>query len=124
MDEYFQRIIRLIKKTGDKMVFFDSQQPENSFVIFSLEAYERELDNKVPKREISVQTLGLTEDDLTDKMNRDLAEWKNNENSQHLTEETTIGSQYFVQGPSKTSEKTKNWQIPGQTKKAAEEVIE
>jgi hypothetical protein len=124
MNEYFQRIVRLIKKTGDKMVFFDSQQPENSFVIFSLEAYERELENKPTNSEIPVKTLGLTEDDLTDKINRDLAEWKNSENFENLAEETSIGSQYFVQNPQKSSEKTKNWQIPGQIKKAAEEVIE
>ena len=36
MNEYFQRIVRLIKKTGEKMVFFDSQQPENSFVILNI----------------------------------------------------------------------------------------
>ena len=124
MDENFQRVIRLIKKTGDKMVFFDSQQPENSFVIFSLEAYEKELEAESSPKEIPVQALGLTEDGLTDKINRDLVEWKNNGNSQHLAEETTIGSQYFAQGPSKTSEKTKNWQIPGQIKEAAEEIIE
>ena len=124
MNEYFQRIVRLIKKTGEKMVFFDSQQPENSFVIFSLEAYERELENKATNSKIPVKTLGLTEDDLTDKINRDLAEWKNSENFENLAEETSIGSQYFAQNPQKSSEKTKNWQIPGQIKKAAEEVIE
>ena len=71
-----------------------------------------------------MKTLGLTEDDLTDKINRDLAEWKNSENFENLAEETSIGSQYFAQNPQKSSEKTKNWQIPGQIKKAAEEVIE
>lgn len=124
MNEYLQRMIRLIKKTGDKMVFFDSQQPENSFVIFSLEAYEREVEDKETNKQIPVKTLGLTEDDLTDKINRDLAEWKNSENLENLAEETSIGSQYFAPNPPKSSEKTNNWQIPGQIKKAAEEVIE
>ncbi len=123
MDENFQRIIRLIKKTGDKMVFFDSQQPENSFVVLSVEAYERELDASL-KNNIPVKSLGLTEGALTDKINRDLAEWKNQENNQYLSEETAIGSQYFVPNPSKFSEKTKNWQISGATKHAAEEIIE
>ncbi|MCX6795726.1 MAG: hypothetical protein NT165_03335 [Candidatus Falkowbacteria bacterium] len=124
MDENFQRIIRLIKKTGDKMVFFDSLQPENSFVVLPLEVYERELGVKELKSEISVAPLGLTEDGIADKINRDLLEWKNQENSQYLAEETAIGSQYFTQGPPKSSEKPKNWQIPGSAKQAAEEIIE
>ncbi|MFZ4648322.1 MAG: hypothetical protein ACOYMB_01655 [Patescibacteria group bacterium] len=124
MDENFQRIIRLIKKTGDKMVFFDSQQPENSFVVLSLEAYERELNGDNLKSETPVKPLGLTEGGLTDKINRDLAEWKNQENTPYLDEETEIGSQFFSQSPPKSSEKAKNWQIPGAIKQAAEEIIE
>lgn len=124
MDENFQRIIRLIKKTGDKMVFFDSREPENSFVIFPLDVYEKELDNESLKIEIPVQSLGLTEDTLADKMNRDLAEWKNRDYSSNLAEETTIGSQYFVNGPPKKTEKLNNWQIPGEIKEAAQEIVE
>lgn len=123
MDENFRRIIRLLKKTGDKMVFFDSQEPENSFVAMSIDSYEQELTVKEPN-DITVKALSLTEDDLADKINRDLSEWKNQENSQYLVEETTIGSQYFVKNPPKLNEKPKNWQIPGSTKEAAEEIIE
>ena len=124
MDENFQRIIRLIKKTGDKMVFFDSREPENSFVVLPLEAYERELNAPGESPKVPVAPLNLTDDGLADKINRDLAEWKNKENSQYLAEETAIGSQYFAQGPPKSVEKGKNWKIPGNAKQAAEEIIE
>lgn len=124
MDENFQRIIRLIKKTGDKMIFFDSQQPENSFVMFPLEVYEREVDRNNQVSRTPALPLDLTEGGLADKINSDLVAWKNEINPEFLAEEVQIGGQYFVQGPQKTTEKIKNWQIPEPIKHAAEEVVE
>ncbi len=61
------KIISLIKKTGDKCVVLDGQG--NSCVVMSLKDYERLVMSKSEVR-------GLTEDELLDKINRDIALWK------------------------------------------------
>jgi len=61
------KIINLIKKTGDRCVVLDSQG--NSYVVMSLKDYERIVFNKSEIR-------SLTEDELLDKINREIALWK------------------------------------------------
>jgi PHD/YefM family antitoxin component YafN of YafNO toxin-antitoxin module len=62
-----QKIIDLIKKTGDKLVVLDGNG--SSFAIMDLKDYERLVLGKSDVR-------GLTEDELLDKINRDIALWK------------------------------------------------
>jgi hypothetical protein len=69
MDQ-LQRFIDLVNKTGDKLVVFDKQNPDKSFVILAINDYER-LAGTAEK------SLGLTEDELADKINGDIAIWKN-----------------------------------------------
>jgi len=69
MDQ-LQRFIDLVNKTGDKLVIYDRYQPDNSCVILGINAYEAMIDR--------ANTLGdLTEEELADKINRDIAIWKN-----------------------------------------------
>lgn len=133
MEETFKRVIRLLKKTGDKMIFFDSQEPENSFVMIDLDHYEEEVLKGDLKGPILVKKDNLTNEDLTDKINRDISDWRNQENSPYLSEETAMGSQNFRSNPAnikEESEKSDNgtkkssWQIPGEVKKAASAIEE
>jgi|GEM_PF-414351 hypothetical protein len=69
MDQ-LQRFIDLVNKTGDKLVIFDRYQPDNSCVILGINDYERLLSSKD-------SVLDLTEEELADKINGDIAIWKN-----------------------------------------------
>jgi hypothetical protein len=122
--EQLKKILNLIKKTGDRVVVFDASQPDESYVIMDFDRYSRmnltdessqkEVAPKVEKTEISPvnsdlneKKENLTEEDLTDKINREISMWKNRENLPYLAEE----------------EKTKKaWQIPPQVKNKAQEV--
>ncbi|MCX6797623.1 MAG: hypothetical protein NTX66_00145 [Candidatus Falkowbacteria bacterium] len=107
MLDQLKKAIKLIKKTGDKIVFFDSQEPENTVVLVDLDSYEKMVlggeiaDNKL------VYKKTLTDEDLTDKINREILIWKNQENSRFLEEENKA---------------RKGWQIPPEVKSGAKEI--
>ena len=63
----FERILALLKKTGDRYIFED--QNGNVFIILGIEDYE----NLVLKNS---QVKGLSEDELLNKINKDIAVWK------------------------------------------------
>ncbi len=121
MQEQLQKAINLVKKTGDRLIVFDSSKPENVFVIMSLKDYENLVLGKSEVR-------GLTEDELLDKINRDIAIWKSEQN---LDEDTGAGLDYFqmLSDKQETEEKrarkgNKSWSIPRTRKMNAEEIIE
>src|SRR3989338_2085410 len=74
MQDQLQKAINLIKKTGDRLIIFDSAKPDNVFVVQTLKDYENLVLGKSEVR-------GLTEDELLDKINRDIAIWKSEQNS-------------------------------------------
>lgn len=93
-----QRIINLIKKTGDKAIILDENGDPN-YVIMGISDYERLV---VGKAEVK----GLTEEEFLDKINRDIAIWKENQEINHLPIEqhdfsrefggfSTFGLKYF-----------------------------
>ena len=123
--EQLKKILNLVKKTGDRVIIFDSATPDDSYVIMGFDNYAAGLDStpspKIAKvQEVSVNTPimadlsanseekeNLTEEDLTDKINREISMWKNRENSVFLGEEN----------------KTKKaWQIPSKVKDKAQEI--
>ncbi|MBI5765682.1 hypothetical protein HZA71_00450 [Candidatus Falkowbacteria bacterium] len=63
-----QKIINLIKKTGDKAIILD-ENGEVNYVIMTLSDYERLVLGKAG-------VAGLTEDEFLDKINRDIEIWK------------------------------------------------
>jgi len=46
MSSQLQRAINLAKKTGDKLIVFDSREPENSYVLIPFAEYEREVSER------------------------------------------------------------------------------
>lgn len=72
MPDRLQRLIQLINKTGDKLIVFDPEQSDNCYVISSLKDYERLIKDTGGVK-------GLTEDELIDKINRDIAVWKSDQ---------------------------------------------
>lgn len=121
MQDQLQKAINLVKKTGDKLIVFDSLKPDNTFIVMSLKDYENLVLGKSEVR-------GLTEDELLDKINRDIAIWKSD---QAETENIDAIPDYFRELPDKIEipEKVmkragKRWSIPSRRKVNAEEIEE
>ena len=68
MGQGLQRVLNLAKKTGDNVIVFDSLNPDNSYVILAINKYENLLE------EADYQDF-LTEEEMTDKINRDIEPW-------------------------------------------------
>ncbi|MFA6918744.1 MAG: hypothetical protein WC244_01335 [Patescibacteria group bacterium] len=69
-----QKVVDLINKTGDKAIVLD-QNGDPNYVLMSMDDYEQLI---VGKSEVR----GLTEAELLDKINRDIAVWKEGQKSQ------------------------------------------
>ena len=118
--QQLKKILDLIKKTGDRVIVFDGNNPDDSYVIMDFDSYAAKqcegtvaagaVDKAAPQAELSTnlpKSGDLTEEDLTDKINREISVWKNRDVSPFLGEEN----------------KTKNgWQIPPTVKNKAQEV--
>ncbi len=68
-DNQLQKAIDLSRKTGDRLIVFDRAESENPFVVMSLDNYEKLVIGQNEVRD-------LTEKELLDKINRDVAIWK------------------------------------------------
>ncbi|MEI6596956.1 MAG: hypothetical protein WCL13_01950 [bacterium] len=121
MQDQLQKAINLAKKTGDKLIVFDSSKPDNMFVVLSLKDYENLVLGKSEVR-------GLTEDDLLDKINRDIAIWKSDQGEEENIETITNYSRGLSakeEGFEKAIKMSgKSWSIPSRRKINAEEIIE
>ncbi|MFH0819639.1 MAG: hypothetical protein V1892_01265 [bacterium] len=72
-NKQLKQIIDLIKKTGDRLVILD--QKGAGFVMMDVNDYEKLI---LAKSEVK----DLTEDELLDKINRDIAIWKANQSQE------------------------------------------
>ena len=70
MENQLKRIIDLIRRTGDRVVVYDSNNPENSHVVMSFSEYEK-------MTALNDKKDDLTERELIDNINGDIAMWKN-----------------------------------------------
>jgi hypothetical protein len=110
--EQLKKILKLIKRTGDKVVIYSENDPDSSFVLMDIVGYENLLNKNIDSQNTENTTpvsnnLDLTADDLTDRINCDISTWKNQENGQYLDEES----------------KSRNpWAIPVKIKNGAQKV--
>lgn len=105
----FKKILKLIKKTGDKVIVYNEHEPENSFVLMNLDKYDELItENSSDKKQLKIANVpDLTGDDITDRINCDISTWKNQENGPYLAEES----------------KSRNpWAIPVKIKNGAQQV--
>lgn len=119
MQNQLQKAIDLVKKTGDKIIIFDSINSNSAYVIMGLKDYENLVLGKSEVR-------GLTEDELLDKINRDIAIWKSGQNEDGFFSEDKIKTNIEQEINFENQEKKamKAWSIPKDVKENAEEVIE
>jgi len=119
--QQLKKILNLIKRTRDRVVIFDASSPDESYVVMDFDNYEslasplvsKQKPESVVNKEVSEPVVApsedLTEEDVTDKINREISMWKNGESSPFLEEE---------------NKSRPGWQIPSQVKKKAQEVKE
>jgi hypothetical protein len=132
--EQLKKILNIIKKTHDRVIIFDGNKPDDTYVIMNLDSYvetavKADQPAKIAQPETAVaeplkpaqesapgkpelspksgKIENLTEEDLTDKINREISMWKNQENAPYLGEENKV---------------KKAWQIPPIVKDKAQEV--
>ncbi|MFH0892035.1 MAG: hypothetical protein V1867_04620 [Candidatus Falkowbacteria bacterium] len=84
MSNQLQKAIKLAKKTGDRLIIFDSGKTDNAYVVMSLDEYEKLI---VGGSEVR----GLTEDELLDKINRDIAIWKSEQDFDDYKQRNSYG---------------------------------
>jgi PHD/YefM family antitoxin component YafN of YafNO toxin-antitoxin module len=107
--EQLKKILNLIKKTGDKVIIYNENEPESAFALMNLDEYEKMAagTDKLDNTPVIADNPDLTADDLTDRINCDISTWKNQENSPYLAEES----------------KSRNpWAIPAKIKNGAQKV--
>ncbi|MBN2854242.1 hypothetical protein JXK06_01770 [Patescibacteria group bacterium] len=121
ISQELKKILNLVKTTGDRVVVYDAQESEETFVVMDLNSYEnlvlrdkklnKNNEDSEPENQIKNKNVKeLTEEDLTDKINREISLWKNQENPS------------FVAGDQKVEKPTKPWSIPPKVKEKAKEV--
>ncbi len=125
-----EKALNLAKKTGDRLIVFDELRTDRALVVMGLDEYEK-LVEKAP------QEPNLTEDDLLDKINRNIAAWNSGSTEDHS--EMTAADFFSAENRKKEGnnpkkytenyqEETKRgggpWSIPAEIKEGAEEIIE
>ncbi|MBU2575499.1 hypothetical protein KKF64_00170 [Patescibacteria group bacterium] len=90
MKQIINKVFDLIDKTGDRCIIL-SEDSDNAYAIMSLQEYERlALGNS--------DLIDLTEDQFLDKINRDIAVWKSQQNKEDddnlITDELDKNDEY------------------------------
>ena len=105
MRAQLKKALKLARKTNNSIIFFDAETPEDSFAIIDLDHYEKIVNPDILDKKEVIFKPNLTEEDLADKINREISDWKNEDKAEYLAEE---------------SKARKNWNIPPQIKDKAE----
>jgi hypothetical protein len=140
MHKQLQKAINLARKTGDRLIVYDMQDDDSAFAVMSLDEYEK---LTVEKSHVH----GLTEDELIDKINRDISIWKSDQvfemegrkdvnfsmdyksNIADFTGKfddnyNFLGEDFVEKEERPKKKKNNHWSIPFERKENAEEVID
>ena len=112
MQNHLQKAISLAKISGDKIIVFDSPVSDNGYVVMNIDEYEKIMRKNTDNR-------SLTEQELIDNINRDIAAWKSEQDlsiTKNQTEpsyhEEDRGFNNWKIGEKSTPEKKKNkWEM-------------
>ncbi len=86
-EQTFNRILKLINRTGDRVIVWDRQEPSEPFVLMPLSRYEDLAVDTATKPSIDSGNPALTGEDLADKINVEISNWKHEDDSQYIEEE-------------------------------------
>ena len=130
MDNQLKKVLKLAKKTKDRVIVFDADYPEEAFVLMDFAGYESLMDNNENKSNKNTENIekkaiesgnddkenqtenSLTENKIADKMNKGDKMWKEDKD---FTGENVYSSAQILQNRFKNN----NWQIPEDVKAAA-----
>jgi PHD/YefM family antitoxin component YafN of YafNO toxin-antitoxin module len=114
MSNKLQKVMRLARKTGDRVVVFDNNEPDDSFVVMPLEEYEEILGLNEPNGE----NFDLTEEKIADKIENSGQKkiWQNDRN---FHKENIYSSGQVLKDRYKGNN---NWSIPKSVKAAAVDI--
>lgn len=105
MREQLKKALKLARKSHNAVIFFDADSPDDTFAILDLDYYEKIANPELLDEKNAVYKANLTETDMTDTINREISDLKNEENAEFLAEE---------------SKRRKDWNIPPNIKNKAE----
>ena len=74
MNSHLDRILKLAQKTGDRVIIYDKYEG-NHFVLMDIDEYEYFSEDSFDAKS---NVVGLSETQLIDKINRDIAIWRAN----------------------------------------------
>jgi PHD/YefM family antitoxin component YafN of YafNO toxin-antitoxin module len=57
MSKQLKQVINLSKKTGDRIIVFDNSEPEDSFVLMSLNQYEKLIEAETDKKDLTAKKI-------------------------------------------------------------------
>lgn len=125
MQNHLQKAIDLAKISGDKVIVFDSPESDHGYVVMNIEEYEKII-KKTPVNR------SLTEQELIDNINRDIAVWKSeqdlsinkNQTEQGFDPEDADINDWKIGEKTSPAKKKNMWKIPEERKEGAEEIIE
>jgi hypothetical protein len=112
-NEQLRKAIELSKKTGDRLMVYDLNTTDDAFIVMAIDDYEKMVLNKK-----KCSNNDLTDDELTDKINRDIASWKEAQGAEReeiVDDEENQSSELiydYRQDKGKENEKNEHWNIP------------
>ena len=89
MQNKLQKAIDLVNKTGDRLLVADMADPERVFAVMSIDEYEKLMFDKSGVR-------NLTENELLDKINRDIAIWKSDNEFDKNGQKSSIQARKYL----------------------------
>ncbi|MCK4540132.1 hypothetical protein KAU09_03195 [Candidatus Parcubacteria bacterium] len=89
MQNQLQKAINLVNKTGDRLLVVDMANPEQVFALMSIDEYEKLMIGRSEVR-------NLTENELLDKINRDIAIWKSENEFNENGQKSSIQAQKYL----------------------------
>lgn len=121
MSKQLKQVINLSKKTGDRIIVFDNSEPDNSFVVMTLEQYEGLVGDNFGLGDKNFQNYNNSKKNL-DTSNRAPV----GDNNQGLTEKKIIDKIGSTENNEQNNSSNRNfrnnnWQIPPQIKQESEE---
>jgi len=110
-----KKAIELSKKTGDRLMVYDLNTSDDAFIVMAIDDYE-----KIALGEKNHPSSNLTDDELTDKINRDIVSWKESqvtEKEDMLDDENSQEAELTYDYKQKKKEgdkgeKKEHWSIP------------
>ena len=114
MSKQLKQVINLSKRTGDRIIVFDNSEPDNSFVVMTLDQYESLIDKDSSKINSGFQNSSNGSQEIVNNNSQDLTEKKiidKIENSEN-NDNNNLPNRNF---------RNNNWQIPPQVKQESEE---